>query len=548
MSSRADRSGLPDRLLGRLFAVAATVLLLLLAAAGPASAHAVLISTDPVDGVVLAQAPTSVTATFGESVRIESGALRVFGPDGRRYDRGTPQHGPGGPSTVTVGLRSGLPQGSYLVAWAVISADTHPVSGAFRFSIGHVSALAVPGDVVSPSHQPWVLLHGTARWLAYVGVSLFAAGMLFRARRPAAWGWWLLFASTGAVLLLQEPYSSGNFNPWLTLHTTVGRLLAGRLLLLLLCLPVMLNRRLAARATPLTVVVPGMAFALTWSLTGHSSVGSGSAPVALSVAADGAHLLAAAVWMGGLAVLALQLRAPRPQDPQLDRFSRTAFNCVAVLAVTGLYQAMREIDSWRGLFGTDYGRLLLAKLAGVLLLLALGARARVLLRRRAASESDDGSAPERALRRGVLLEVAVGAAVLGLTAALVASSPAVARPTAGQASAPPAVPFDTGGVGGAGRVVAGLAEHTAGPNSVLVDIEDPLGQPMATVQVTAALYLPAEHLGPLPVPLVNSGIGHYFAADVSLTLPGAWQLLVTVRTDAIDETTVLVPVTVSSGS
>jgi copper transport protein len=54
----------------------------------------------------------------------------------------------------------------------------------------------------------------------------------------------------------------------------------------------------------------------------------------------------------------------------VNRFSRLALASVTVLVVTGVYQSWRGLGSWDALTSTSYGRLLLAKLVAVLVLLA----------------------------------------------------------------------------------------------------------------------------------------------------------------------------------
>jgi methionine-rich copper-binding protein CopC len=84
--------------------------------------------------------PTQVSLTFGEPVQLPPGGLRVFDPDGVQVDDGHTSHPSGRGDVVQIGVRPEAEQGSYTVAWRVISTDTHPVSGAFTFSVGHPSA------------------------------------------------------------------------------------------------------------------------------------------------------------------------------------------------------------------------------------------------------------------------------------------------------------------------------------------------------------------------------------------------------------------------
>src|SRR5207244_4292813 len=84
----------------------------------------------------LASPPPQVTVTFSEHVSFGSGYLRVVDSKGRRVDAGSVEHPGGDGSKVTVGLRSGLPDDSYIVSYRVVSSDSHPIGGAFSFVVG----------------------------------------------------------------------------------------------------------------------------------------------------------------------------------------------------------------------------------------------------------------------------------------------------------------------------------------------------------------------------------------------------------------------------
>src|SRR4051812_908284 len=116
------------------------MVVVLLGAAAPASAHAGLVGTDPPAGAALDQAPDKVTLRFTEPVVADPGAVRVYDTHGQRVDSGELTH-PGGPSTVAVGLKD-VGDGGYVVTWRVISADGHPVTGGITFRVGSGSAVA----------------------------------------------------------------------------------------------------------------------------------------------------------------------------------------------------------------------------------------------------------------------------------------------------------------------------------------------------------------------------------------------------------------------
>ena len=110
-----------------------------LAFAAPAFAHAQLLGTSPASGAVVASAPPEVVLTFGEAVQAPPSAIEVFSADGRQVQTGPVEHPSGRGNQVGVSLPSSL-KGTYVVSWRVISADTHPVQGAFTFSVGAPSA------------------------------------------------------------------------------------------------------------------------------------------------------------------------------------------------------------------------------------------------------------------------------------------------------------------------------------------------------------------------------------------------------------------------
>ena len=107
-----------------------------LIAAGPANAHAVLEGTTPERGAQLDTAPGQVVLRFSEPVEIALGSVRVYDARGREVQAGAATHPRGGDRWVAVRLQPGLPDGGYTVTYRVVSADSHPVSGGFVFSVG----------------------------------------------------------------------------------------------------------------------------------------------------------------------------------------------------------------------------------------------------------------------------------------------------------------------------------------------------------------------------------------------------------------------------
>jgi copper transport protein len=147
----------------------------------------------------------------------------------------------------------------------------------------------------------------------------------------------------------------------------------------------------------------------------------------------------------------------------------------------------------------------------------------------------------RRLRRSVTVELCIVTVILGLTAVLVNT------PTGREAYGPSAsatVPFNTGGPGGIGTIHMFVTPARLGPNTIEVYFDKPDGHIYVPAQVTADLYFPAKNIGPAPVTLSTTAPGQYRTLVAQFTFTGEWLLMVTVRSDAWDETTVWIPVAV----
>gem|GEM_PF-5049005 len=137
----------------------------------------------------------------------------------------------------------------------------------------------------------------------------------------------------------------------------------------------------------------------------------------------------------------------------------------------------------------------------------------------------------RGLRRSVLAELAIALVVLGVTALLVNAPPAKQA-----ASEPFTQSFQVLGV----QVNAIVSPARTGPgNQFHFYVLGPTGQPRAIPELDASITLTAESIGPLSIPLVVAGPGHYVAQSVDLPVGGSWVLELTVRTSPIDEQEVI---------
>jgi copper transport protein len=375
----------------------------LLAGAGPVSAHAAVTGSDPAQGAVVDQAPSRISLTFSEQVAVSGDSLRVLDPEGRRVDAGEPSNVSG--TTYAVRLKPDLSDGTYTVAYQVVSADSHPVAGAYTFSIGAPSktTVAVSGQGTDDGVVGW--LYGFGRYVSYAGFIVMAGGAAFvlacwprgsgvrPVQRFVVSGWLALTAATLALLLLRGSFTGSGkvadvFDLSLlgqVLQTKTGAALVSRLLLLAaaaLFIAVLFGaydkredpqeKRDLTFGLAIGGVVVAAGLAASWAMSEHASVGL---QAGIAMPADVLHLLAVAAWLGGLGTLLVALyRAPADAPVEasaVHRFSRLAFGSVLVLIVTGTYQSWRQLGSWSAFTDTAYGRLLLAKIALVLVLVGV---------------------------------------------------------------------------------------------------------------------------------------------------------------------------------
>lgn len=529
-------------------------LFVLVGAAGPATAHATLIGTDPAEGAVLATAPEQVRFTFDEPVRLGEDGVHLFDAEGDEL----PAQARSVDAEVLVDLPDRLDDGTYVVSWRVISTDSHPVAGSLSFSIGAPSpqVAAVPQDQTGPTVTA---LHGVTQAMLYLGLLTSAGLALFlvlflpdragleqvrrRIRRAV-----LLTAAValaGALLLLPVTalYQQGlglagllDAGPWLE------QLLSGNGLVALL-VTVGLGTVLAVLAARDGSAVTGARRHLVLggalvplaalALVGHTRA---YGPVPLVMATDMVHAATAAVWFGGLLGLALSLpaMANRGQTAAstLARFSTAAAGLLVLLTLTGTLLGWRILGSWAALVDTSYGVVLLAKLALVGLVVAVAGwnRYRLLPRLHGADDYRSRHATAQHLRTAVRAEAALLVVVVVLTGFLVNRSPEPsAQAATGQAAgASPTLTATASDV----RVVAHVHPQRVGRNTIVVQLQDPTGEPLEPYATpTVSISSEAVDLGPRPLTSIASGT---YRLQVVIPTSGPWELQVSVRTSAFD--------------
>jgi methionine-rich copper-binding protein CopC len=207
-----------SRALARFAVAVAVALVVSVGLVGSASAHDVLISSNPADGATLATVPTTVTFTFDQPVQNFDPVVSLVGPDGKQYATGAPVIS-GNTVTGTVGAG---PAGAYTAAYRIVSADGHPVTGEIHFTLGGDAAPAstgasgdasasgaatpAPSAVVSSGVSGSGLIAGPT---STAGTTVNAAPAV-RSAGLSAWLWIglvvaALVIAVAAVILLRRP-------------------------------------------------------------------------------------------------------------------------------------------------------------------------------------------------------------------------------------------------------------------------------------------------------------------------------------------------------
>jgi copper transport protein len=404
--------------LRRLASVTLVVLVALAALAPAAHAHAVLLGSTPADRGQIAEPLVRAQLRFSEPVELlRPSDVIVVDEAGAVVSAGGARTSPRDASIVEVRLRRGLPPASYTVRYRIVSADAHVVDGATTFATGGArlkgpllgSIEAGPGEA-----SAWSVV---ARFLELVGLGGALALIAFRWLVWApAWRWrarvapeedagvavsWFsarfwtgLWTAIGvailgelAVLVTKTATSLGD-SPLAALGDPNGiyrffsetrfgthfQVRVGVLLVLIavafweyLAEPVSEQERREAsptgRAAPSAIMAALLITCLVLiSSQGHASQAPGGS---LSVVDDALHLTSIAIWVGGLAALALVLRrVPAALGTAvLSRFSTVALVAVGVAVVTGTLRAIAQLADPAQLWETAYGRSIVIKVA-----------------------------------------------------------------------------------------------------------------------------------------------------------------------------------------
>jgi copper transport protein len=445
----------------------------------------------------------------------------------------------------------------------VISADSHPVAGAFVFHVKSASAggeckqvfgASTPGTIDALfkfmralDFALVLLVVGGAAALALVlrSAAFELRATLFRILAGLAVG--LVIA--GALCIVLQGAVGGGFGlseafRWDTfdsvLQTRFGEAFLWQLGLAAVIAP---GAFLASRARDTSfgalVLVPAVLLLPTISAAGHART-SGT----IAVIADVVHIAAASMWVGGLAftVFALLL-AGADRWPLAARavpiFSILAVGSVVTLIAAGSVRGYQEVRAFHGLWDTTYGQLLLVKIGLVLPLLALGAYnnrfAVPRLKRQIASAIE-----QRRFLRAAGAELLIMAVIVGVTAVLVTEPPAKASVKA------PEKASDTVPIGNL-EVNYSFEPAKTGSNVIHLYFFLPSGFPANVDDARLSATLPSKNLGPIRIPLQKIVPSHYTTSAGVFPQAGEWQVTVEARRGEFEALTQTVTVPIREG-
>jgi copper transport protein len=536
------------------FTFVLAVALLVGATAGPAGAHALLVSSTPADGATLQQAPPEIVINFSERPDPNLSSIKVLDTSGQVRAGGKPQPVPGRPASLQV--RPGnLPQGSYTVTWRTVSkVDGHLAAGSFTFGVGTAPIRTGPGAGVKiKSPRPSNLAIGS-RWVFFVGVlglfGLAVVGLFVAPFSEAATpvglaaGLWAVMA-IGVIGITEAQRRPAHVAVGHLFSTSLGHGLvergiptfaAGLAVLLLAARPGWRRGALGA------IGVATAAVMLADVMTGHAAAIRSWEWFRVGV--QWLHFAAAGLWVGGLGVLVVVLRRIRSGDRlhAAERYSLAAATGLGLVAATGLLRAIDEVGSWHALWNTGFGQAIIAKGILFLGLAGLGAYNRF----RSIPAMRAGSL--RLLRVGSA-EMVVAAAILIATALLQNLAPARAAATAPapQTTASRPVLVTGSDFGTSVRVRLSVTPGSAGPNQFVLVVSDyDTGRPVMADAVTLRFALPSRpDVAPSQLTLTGAGPGTFQAEGGNLSVFGQWTVTTVVQRG---NNSVEVPLTVTTSA
>ena len=532
--------------------VLAVALGALLATAGPASAHATLVRSNPADASLLDEAPDQVELTFSEPVSVDASSVEFIDSDGNRHDAEIVGHGDS-TSVLVVGLGE-IPDGLYSLRWTAFStSDGHITKGMLVWGIGTGADLsqadfAAPGEPIPP-------IEVLTRWALYVGLAVVLGGLViqtgvldglrsrFTASGDASWNQLTAartdsimtvgsrVAAVAAGLLIVEQvfsaYTAGGQGLMSTIETSLLETTWGRWALMravALAVLTLVLARSGARGRGSRLVLGAAAVAVIAQAAGGHSAGTD--PALLSILNDAVHLGSSLAWAGAVFVLWRVLCVAAVADVRgpvvkaaLSAFSPIATVLFSTALITGVLAIGGQVRSLDALIGSFYGRGMVVKLV-----LVAAVAGFALLTRRSITRSKPG-AP-------IAIESITALAVVAVVALLTAVSPASGvewLPTVDAEARQLAIVQDDV------QLAMTVRPNVPGQNLVLIDAISTRRPAPAPIDRVLVRVTPLDFEAAMTVfdATPTGPRGEYDVATTSFAVPGRYEVAVVVRRGAM---------------
>lgn len=514
-------------------------LLLLLSSSQSAFAHAVLLGSTPKANEMVMDSPKELILNFNENV----GPIFFKVLDKTGKEVGKPGEIKPDGYNLILPLNETLPNGTYVLTYRVISADTHPVGTTFGFSVGEPMAdMSQMSQSTAQSSTPWTYAVAANRWVLYATMLLTAGSALFS----------LLIATPGSVA-----GSTFGLGRTTAIIATISYLLAiglgGAEMVMggagALFAADTWSRGVGSTLTPSAAIgIPAMLVLIyafgqgaekpktgalsvgivaavgSFLVTGHAATAT---PVWLMATVVAIHLFAVAFWLGALYPLfkTTQTADAVQAGAVMTKFSQWAIYSVGLLILSGIVISWVQLESISNLFGNAYGAGLVRKLVLVLILLGLAGYNKLVLT--PALEKGDATGAAR-IRRTIRIEYGLYILILGVAMSLTLTTPPRAMMQQGAAG----MAMQNDGFKASVKIEGYSADlditpAKAGENMIMVTIKDKNGQPVTTLadlEITG--NLPAAGISDVLVKGQNMGNGMWHVMFKEMIIPGDWTLRV----------------------
>lgn len=201
-----------------------------------------------------------------------------------------------------------------------------------------------------------------------------SARHLARATTAWAWAWvagtvvWMLFTMSDMIGV--PVWQLGGHLDLVVIVSGTNRVLAETVTFWLALAVAMFGARASSIAGAAALQVVAALALLPAALTGHASHHASPALASIALAI---HVVAAAVWVGGLLALVVHLRPfPDQLAVAVPRFSTAALICLLAVGVSGVAESVLTLSGWATLWETNRGHLIVAKTVALALLTGLG--------------------------------------------------------------------------------------------------------------------------------------------------------------------------------